>query len=300
MAHNHDHNPTQQLSNLNKAFVAGILLNTLYVIAEAAFGFYYDSMGLLSDAGHNLSDVASLIIALIAYRMARRKPNHRYTYGYRKVTVQASLVNAILLCVAVGAILTESISKLLKPTPVDGDAIAWVAGVGVVINALTAWMFLRDKDRDLNVKGAYLHMAADALVSVGVVVSGIIIHFTGFYAIDPVIGIIIAIAIGWSTKGLLLESARMSIDGVPAGINYDSVLEQIVTVPGVESVHHLHLWALSTTVTAMTAHVVIASPGDMDSVVMEIRRRMHTQGIDHCTVETESPTAMCPDESCKC
>lgn len=304
MAHNHnhthDHTHQHTITNLNTAFVTGIVLNTIYVAAEAFFGFYYDSMGLLSDAGHNLSDVASLIIAMIAFRMARRTPTRRYTYGYRKITVQASLVNALLLCAAVGAILTESISKLLKPTPVDGDAIAWVAGVGVVINALTAWMFIRDKDRDLNVKGAYMHMAADALVSVGVVVSGIIIHFTGWYFIDPVIGIIIAVVIGWSTKGLLQESVRMSLDGVPEGIDYDSVLEHITSVPGVESVHHLHIWALSTTVTAMTAHVVISTPGDMDTVITAIRQRMHADGIDHCTVETETRSAACDEQSCHC
>lgn len=173
----HHHHHEAVVTNLNTAFKLGIALNVIYVVVEAAFGFYYNSMGLLSDAGHNLSDVATLAIAMIAFKMAQRPTTERYTYGYRKMTIQASLANAVLLLIAVGAILVESISKLIHPEAVDGDAIAWVAGIGVVVNGVTAWLFMRDKDKDLNVKGAFLHMAADALVSIGVVVSGIIIHF---------------------------------------------------------------------------------------------------------------------------
>ncbi len=223
---NHHHHEAE-ISNLNTAFKLGIVLNSIYIVVEAAFGFYYNSMGLLSDAGHNLSDVATLIIAMIAFKMAQRPATERYTYGFHKMTIQASLVNAVLLLIAVGAILVESISKLIHPQAVDGDVIAWVAGVGVIINGVTAWLFIRDKDRDLNIKGAFLHMAADALVSVGVVVSGIIIHFTGWYIIDPIIGICIAIVIGLSTKSLLRESMRMSLDAVPEGIDYEKVKTEI-------------------------------------------------------------------------
>ena len=240
--HGHEHHHDIDVSNLNSAFILGIVLNTAYVVVEAVYGLIYNSMGLLSDAGHNLSDVATLIIAMVAFKMSQRKPTERYTYGYRKMTVQASLINALLLCVAVGAILVESISKLIHPEAVDGDAAAWVAGVGVVVNGITAWLFMRDKNRDLNVKGAFLHMAADALVSVGVAVSGIIIHFTGLYVIDPIIGIVIAIIVGWSTKDLLQKSMRMSLDAVPDGIDYEKVRQAISDVPGVKSVHHLHIW----------------------------------------------------------
>lgn len=275
-------------------------MNTAYVVVEAVYGLIYNSMGLLSDAGHNLSDVATLIIAMVAFKMSQRKPTERYTYGYRKMTVQASLINALLLCVAVGAILVESISKLIHPEAVDGDAVAWVAGVGVVVNGITAWLFMRDKNRDLNAKGAFLHMAADALVSVGVVVSGIIIHFTGLYVIDPIIGIVIAIIVGWSTKDLLQKSMRMSLDAVPDGIDYEKVRQAISDVPRVKSVHHLHIWPLSTTVTAMTTHVIISDPLEMDNVINDIRKKMQSMGIKHSTIETETKISSGESTECPC
>lgn len=202
-SHNrHIHNP-EELNSLNAAFIIGISLNAAYVIVEAVFGFLYNSMGLLSDAGHNLSDVASLVVSMVAFKLMSRKPNSRFTYGYKKFSIQASLFNAMLLYLAVGAILVEAIRKLIHPVAVDGDAIAWVAAAGVVVNGVTAWLFMKDKNRDMNVKGAFLHMAADTLVSVGVVVSGIVIHFTGWYVLDPIIGIVIAVIIAWSTRGFL-------------------------------------------------------------------------------------------------
>lgn len=284
---NHHHHEAE-ISNLNTAFKLGIVLNSIYIVVEAAFGFYYNSMGLLSDAGHNLSDVATLIIAMIAFKMAQRPATERYTYGFHKMTIQASLVNAVLLLIAVGAILVESISKLIHPQAVDGDVIAWVAGVGVIINGVTAWLFIRDKDRDLNIKGAFLHMAADALVSVGVVISGIIIHFTGWYIIDPIIGICIAVVIGLSTKSLLRESMRMSLDAVPEGIDYEKVKTAIAGIDGVRNVHHLHIWPLSTTITAMTTHVIIDNPAIMDKVINDIRMKMQQMGIGHSTIEAET------------
>lgn len=298
--HGHEHHHDIDVSNLNSAFILGIVLNTAYVVVEAVYGLIYNSMGLLSDAGHNLSDVATLIIAMVAFKMSQRKPTERYTYGYRKMTVQASLINALLLCVAVGAILVESISKLIHPEAVDGDAVAWVAGVGVVVNGITAWLFMRDKNRDLNAKGAFLHMAADALVSVGVVVSGIIIHFTGLYVIDPIIGIVIAIIVGWSTKDLLQKSMRMSLDAVPDGIDYEKVRQAISDVPGVKSVHHLHIWPLSTTVTAMTNHVIISDPLEMDNVINDIRKKMQSMGIKHSTIETETKISSGESTECPC
>lgn len=287
--HHHHHNHTHAVrTNLNRAFKLGIALNITYVVVEAIYGFYYNSMGLLSDAGHNLSDVASLLIAMVAFRMSQRKPTEHYTYGYSKMTIQASLVNAVLLLIAVGAILVESISKLLHPETVNGEAIAWVAGVGVIINGITAWFFLRDKDTDLNVKGAFMHMIADALVSVGVVVSGIIIYFTGLYIIDPIIGIFIAIVLGWSTKSLLFESFRMSIDAVPHGIDYDRVTKLISGVDGVKDVHHLHIWPLSTTITALTTHVIIDNPENLDRIIDDIRHQLQKIGITHSTIQTET------------
>ena len=177
--HHHHHHHERRITSLNTAFIAGIVLNVLFVAVEAGMGLCYNSMGLLSDAGHNLSDVAGLLLAMLAFRLAQARATARYTYGYKKSTVLISLLNSVILLVAVGVIVAESVGRMLHPAPVEGPAIAWTAGVGVLINGFTAWLFLKDKDRDLNVKGAYLHMAADALVSVGVVVSGVVISLTG-------------------------------------------------------------------------------------------------------------------------
>ena len=240
-SHHHEH--THRITSLNKAFIIGIVLNLSFVIVEFGVGFYYNSLGLLSDAGHNLGDVASLILAMLAFRLEKIHSNSRYTYGYKKSTILVSLLNAVILLVAVGIIIAESIDKLFYPVAVDGSAIAWTAGVGVVINALTAWLFMKDKDKDLNVKGAYLHMAADALVSIGVVASGIIIMYTGWSIVDPIIGLGIAVVIVISTWGLLRDSLRLSLDGVPVGIDINEIRQIILDQPGVESCHHLHIWA---------------------------------------------------------
>lgn len=295
--HGHHHHHIE-VDSLNKAFIIGISLNVAYVVIEAIFGFYYESMGLLSDAGHNLSDVAALIISLVAFKMSGKAATKRYTYGYRKVTVQASLTNAILLCIAVGAILVESIRKLTHPVAVDGDAIAWVAAAGVVVNGITAWLFSKDKEKDLNIKGAYLHMAADTLVSVGVVASGIIIHFTGWYLIDPIVGIIIAICIAVSTKDLLVQSFRMTLDGVPEGVDYDKVKSTIAAIDGVEDVHHLHIWPISTTITAMTTHVLVNDPKQIDITIHRIRKEMEALNIQHSTIEAETQKDDCGCDSC--
>ena len=296
--HHHDHHH-HEITSLNKAFIIGISLNLAFVVAEFTAGFWYNSLGLLSDAGHNLGDVASLVLAMLALRrLSMAKPSLQYTYGYKKSTVLVSLLNAVILLVAVGIIIAESIGKLLHPRPVEGDAIAWVAGIGVVINALTAWLFMMDKDKDLNVKGAYLHMAADALVSVGVVVSGIVIAHTGWYIIDPIIGLLIAIVIIVSTWGLLRDSIRLSLDGVPAGTDIDKVEKTIHSVEGVEGVHHLHIWAISTTETALTAHVSVADISEMERIKQEIKHDLQHVGIQHATLEFETSGFKCDGRCC--
>lgn len=294
--HHHEHN--HRLTSLNKAFFIGIALNIAFVIVEFGVGFYYNSLGLLSDAGHNLGDVASLVLAMLAFRLERVHPNSRYTYGYKKSTVLVSLLNAVILLVAVGIIIAESIDKLFHPVSVDGSAIAWTAGVGVIINALTAWLFMKDKDKDLNVKGAYLHMAADALVSVGVVVSGIIIMHTGWNIIDPIIGLAIAVIIIISTWGLLRDSLRLSLDGVPVGIDAQKIQQLIMKQPGVENCHHLHIWALSTTETALTAHIVIDNVTQMEEIKHHIKEALEGAGIHHVTLEFENEEATCKMECC--
>ena len=291
--HSHQHSHAINAESLNKAFIIGIVLNLAFVVIEFAAGFWFDSLALLSDAGHNLSDVVSLVLALLAFRLAKVKANERYTYGYKKSTILVSLLNAVILLVAVGAIVIESIHKLSNPAVVPGGAIAWVAGVGVLINAFTAFLFMKDKEKDLNVKGAYLHMAADALVSVGVLVAGIVISRTGWYIIDPIIGLIVAVVILISTWNLLHDSLRLTLDRVPASIDSQKVVEAIRALPGVDDVHHIHIWAISTTENALTAHIVLKQPEGMQEVKHLIRHRLEDFGIGHATLEFEVPGEHC-------
>ena len=291
--HSHQHSHTINAESLNKAFIIGIVLNLAFVVIEFAAGFWFDSLALLSDAGHNLSDVVSLVLALLAFRLAKVKANERYTYGYKKSTILVSLLNAVILLVAVGAIVIESIHKLSNPAVVPGGAIAWVAGVGVLINAFTAFLFMKDKEKDLNVKGAYLHMAADALVSVGVLVAGIVISRTDWYIIDPIIGLIVAVVILISTWNLLHDSLRLTLDGVPTSIDSQKVVEAIRALPGVDDVHHIHIWAISTTENALTAHIVLKQPEGMQEVNHLIRHRLEDFGIGHATLEFEVPGEHC-------
>ena len=291
--HSHQHSHAINAESLNKAFIIGIVLNLAFVVIEFAAGFWFDSLALLSDAGHNLSDVVSLVLALLAFRLAKVKANERYTYGYKKSTILVSLLNAVILLVAVGAIVIESIHKLSNPAVVPGGAIAWVAGVGVLINAFTAFLFMKDKEKDLNVKGAYLHMAADALVSVGVLVAGIVISRTGWYIIDPIIGLIVAVVILISTWNLLHDSLRLTLDGVPTSIDSQKVVKAIRALPGVDDVHHIHILAISTTENALTAHIVLKQPEGMQEVKHLIRHRLEDFGIGHATLEFEVPGEHC-------
>lgn len=291
--HSHQHSHAINAESLNKAFIIGIVLNLAFVVIEFAAGFWFDSLALLSDAGHNLSDVVSLVLALLAFRLAKVKANERYTYGYKKSTILVSLLNAVILLVAVGAIVIESIHKLNNPAVVPGGAIAWVAGVGVLINAFTAFLFMKDKEKDLNVKGAYLHMAADALVSVGVLVAGIVISRTDWYIIDPIIGLIVAVVILISTWNLLHDSLRLTLDGVPTSIDSQKVVKAIRALPGVDDVHHIHIWAISTTENALTAHIVLKQPEGMQEVKHLIRHRLEDFGIGHATLEFEVPGEHC-------
>lgn len=289
--HHHDHT----ITSLNKAFIWGIALNVGFVVVEFAVGLYYGSMGLLSDAGHNLSDVASLLLAMLAFRLAQAKATPKYTYGYKKSTVLISLLNSVILLIAVGVIVAESIGRMMHPEPVVGGAIAWTAGVGVVINGFTAWLFMKDKDRDLNVKGAYLHMAADALVSVGVLVSGLVISWTGWTIVDPIVGLVVAGVIVASVWSLTRDSLRLSLDGVPGGIDVAEIEQAMTAVPGVRAVHHIHVWAISTTENALTAHVVLDSLSRMEELKHILKELLEHEGIPHATLEFESAAEQCCD-----
>ena len=289
--HHHDHTVT----SLNKAFIWGIALNVGFVVVEFAVGLCYGSMGLLSDAGHNLSDVASLLLAMLAFRLAQARATPKYTYGYKKSTVLISLLNSVILLIAVGVIVAESIGRMLHPEPVVGGAIAWTAGVGVAINGFTAWLFMKDQDRDLNVKGAYLHMAADALVSVGVLVSGLVISWTGWTVVDPIVGLAVAGVIVASVWSLTRDSLRLSLDGVPGGIDIAEIERKMEAVPGVRAVHHIHIWAISTTENALTAHVVLDSLSRMEEVKHALKELLGRSEIPHATLEFESVTERCCD-----
>ncbi|ATL47329.1 cation transporter [Chitinophaga caeni] len=288
--HDHSHTHHRSIAALNKAFTWGICLNIGYVIFEAIMGLAIGSLALLSDAGHNLSDVASLALSLLAFRLARLKPNETFTYGYRKSTVLISLLNAVILLLAVGIIGYEAIRRFSNPEPVAGKTVAIVAGVGIVINAFTAYLFLKDKEKDLNVKSAYLHMAADTLVSLGAVVAGLIILWKGWTWVDPVISLVFILVILWSTYGLLRDSLILSLDGVPRNIDLETVRGKMEKVSGVRDVHHLHIWAVSTTDNALTAHVKIEpglNPERMDQIKNELKHVLEHLGIRHATLELE-------------
>jgi cobalt-zinc-cadmium efflux system protein len=286
----HHHGPTV-LTSINRALIVGAILNAGYVVVEFVLGFYYNSLALIADAGHNLSDVASLLLSLLAFRLAKVRQTPSFTYGYRKSTVLASLTNAVILLITIGAIFLESFQRFRHPEPVVGGAVAWVAGFGILVNASSALLFFRNKEHDLNAKGAYLHLATDALVSLGVVVAGIIITYTGWTWLDPLISIVVAIVIMGSTWRLLTESLRLSMDGVPAGIDLAAVLADLRAVAGVQDVHHVHVWAMSTTENALTAHLVLKSgltDAQITALKHDARHRLEHQNISHATLETET------------
>lgn len=297
--HSHEgHHHHADVTHVTRALVWGIALNMLFVVVEFAFGVWQESMGLISDAGHNLSDVVSLVLVLVAVKLSQAAYTDKYTYGYKKSTILVSLLNAAILLVAVGVIVWESIERLVDPRPIDGGVVTWVAGLGIVINAFTAWLFMKDRKGDLNIRGAYLHMVADTLVSVGVLVSGIIISYTGWYAIDPIIGITVAVVIFFSTWSLLRASVRLSLDGVPEDVDLGEVEREILSTEGVEAMHHLHVWAISTTENAMTVHVVVGADADECEVKRRLKAVLKSSGIGHATVETERRGECCDEDRC--
>ncbi|MBC3541881.1 cation diffusion facilitator family transporter [Rufibacter sediminis] len=289
-SHHHGHSHSHGLpasGHLNKAFLLGITLNILYVVVEAGAGWWYNSLALLTDAGHNFTDVISLLLAFFALKMAQRKPTDRFTYGYGKSTTLVSLLNAVLLLLAVGAIGWEAIERLGTAPALNGTAISLVSGIGIVINAGTALLFFRNKDHDINVKGAYLHMAADALVSLGVVVAGLVMHYTGWFWVDAVMSLVIVAVIVWSTWGLLVESLRLTLDAVPQGVDLAAIREYLLAVPGVTEVHDLHVWAMSSTENSLTAHLVLEegySDFQLSQITAGLRDHFH---LPHVTLQVE-------------
>ena len=275
---------------LNRAFIIGIVINMLYVVVEVLAGAYYNSLSLISDAGHNLSDVAALGLAMLAFRLGKKKANDRFTYGYKKSTILVSLINSVILFVAIGGILWESIDRIFHPVLVDGKAISIVAGVGIVVNTVSALLFFKNKDHDLNVKGAYLHLMADAAVSLGVVISGVFIAFWNIYWLDLAMSLVIVTVIFYSTWQLFKESLFLTMDGVPKEIDPIKIIDLVSSIDGVMSVHHVHIWALSTSQNALTLHVVINSRFDLAKqlqIKQKIKDLLNNNNIQHITVEFE-------------
>ena len=296
--HHHDHAP--KLDQVNTAFIVGIILNSVFVIIEVIAGLATHSLSLLTDAGHNLSDVAGLALALLAFKLTKVNSNNNYTFGYKRSTIIVSFFNALILFVAVGFIGYEAIMRFLAPETVDGGVMAWGAFIGIGINAFTAWLFVKDKDKDLNVKGAYLHMAVDAIVSLGVVVSGVIIYFTKWYWVDSVVSLIIAIVILKGTWSLLMDSLRLEMAGVPKAIEIENIKNELLKCKGVLDVHHMHVWALSTTDNAITAHVVIAPEfvSTFENIKKDLRHRLEHLNIQHSTLEPEFADEDCKQPDC--
>jgi cobalt-zinc-cadmium efflux system protein len=294
--HGHSHGQVIALRSVNSAFVIGIILNLAFVIIEVVVGLVINSLSLLSDAGHNLADVASLGLSLFAFRMMKVKSNTVFTYGYKKTTVLVALLNAGILLVSIGAILYESIHRLILPEPIAGKTISIVAGIGIFINATTALLFFRNKDSDLNIKGAFLHLLSDAVVSAALVIGGIVIVYTHWFWIDPLLGILVAVVIVFSTWNLLRDSLRLSLDGVPQGIDLRAVQAAIEKMNGVQDFHHIHIWALSTTENALTGHVVLNKEIGMEAqekIKKEIKHQLLHFNIQHVTLETETESLAC-------
>lgn len=279
--------------------VIGIVLNLSFVVVEFVAGFISNSLALFSDAGHNLSDVAGLALALLAFRLLKIKPTQKFTYGYRKASILISLLNTVILLTAVGSIGFESIQRFLSPAPVDSHTIIWVAATGIVINTVSALLFFRNKEKDLNIKGAYLHLMVDALVSLGVVVAGVIIQYTQWHWVDPLISCLVMIVILVSTWNLLRHSLYLSLDAVPVDINLDKIRSAALQIPGINEIHHIHVWAISTSENALTAHLVLddtLSQEDASLAKQKFKHDLLHQGIQHATLETE--ILRCKDEDC--
>ncbi|MDO7683236.1 MAG: cation diffusion facilitator family transporter [Pirellulales bacterium] len=285
--HSHNHSHTMTPDSLDRAMMIGVSLNLIFVLVEFGFGFFSGSLALLADAGHNASDVVGLLLAWGASFLARRQPSQKFTFGLRRATIYAAFLNAVLLLAACAVILWEAICRLSDPAPVAGFTMIAVAAIGVVINTVTAILFMRGSKEDANVRGAFLHMAADAAVSVGVVFAGVAIMATGIGWIDPVVSIIIVVVIIWGTWDLFTESVGLAMDAVPRRININELTNALAEVPGVLEIHDLHVWGMSTSEVMLTAHLVIAESsrqGALKEAQSVLRDRF---AITHTTLQFE-------------
>lgn len=283
--HNHHHHAPQ---NFNRAFVIGIALNGVYILLEFGIGLAAGSLALLADAGHNLSDVLGLLLAWGGSYLSSLKPTRQFTYGFRSSSIMAALLNSLILLVAIGGILWEAVHRFQDPVQVEGMTVIWVAGVGVVINTLTALLFLKGSRGDINIRGAFLHMAADAGISLGVVLAGVAIYFTRLTWIDPAISILVAVVIFIGTWELFREAVRLSLQAVPKNIDLDDVEAYLENLPGIEGLHDLHIWPMSTSETALTVHLLRPESTGDDEFLAKVSNELHERfGIEHVTIQLE-------------
>ncbi len=287
MVHTHSHTPAASIRTMNWVYYLAIGLNLGYVILEVIMGLVSNSVGLLSDAGHKLIDVFSLVIALVAFKLSGSRPSKKYNFGYRKTSILISLFNALLLFVAVLVIIYESIEKFASPSQVDGGIISWTAGIGILVSGVCAILLNRQQSKDINTRGAFLHMATDSLISLGVVLSGLVIRFTGWVMLDPIVSILISCVILYNTLKLLRESFRMSIDAFPSDLDYDALIARIASCKGVKRVVELKVWPVSVTQNALTSKVEVECPAEGVEIVKAIRKSLEEFNIEDLTIEIQ-------------
>jgi cobalt-zinc-cadmium efflux system protein len=284
MEHNHSHNHN---INLGNAFKTGITINILFIVLEATCGFLSNSMALVADAGHNLSDVLALVFSWVAVILSQRKPTLKFTYGFRRSTILIALLNTVLLLAAVAFIVWETIERLGKPIEINSNSVIVVAAIGIVVNGFTAWLFMKGKKHDLNIRSAFVHFIADALVSLGVVVAGVIMAFTGITWIDSIVSFAIIAVILYSSYHLLIDSVNLALDAVPENVNIEEVREYLKRLPEVADIHDLHIWALSTTESALTVHLSTNRQTDV-AFITNIQNSLHERfDIEHATIQVE-------------
>ncbi len=289
MAHEHGHSHSHAPAHFGMAFAIGVTLNAAYVVVEVVFGLFAHSVALVADAGHNLGDVLGLLLAWIASALVLRPPSGKHTYGWRGSSILAALINGVLLLITIGAIAWEAIRRLFNPTNVTGSTVIWVAASGILINGVTALLFFSGRKDDLNLRAAFVHMAGDAGIAFGVVIAGIIIVLTGWQWLDPAMSLVIVAVILQSTWALLRDSVNLALDAVPEGIDLEVVRSYLATLSGVTDVHDLHIWAMSTTETALTAHLVIPQIADHDGLLARACEELHDRfGIEHATLQLEA------------
>jgi cobalt-zinc-cadmium efflux system protein len=295
MEHNHSHSNN---INLGNAFKIGISINIVFIIIEASYGFLSNSMALVADAGHNLSDVLALVFSWVAVILSQRKPTLKFTYGFRRSTILIALLNTVLLLAAVVFIVWETIERMGKPLEINSNSVITIAAIGIAVNGFTAWLFVKGKKHDLNIRSAFVHFIADALVSLGVVVAGIIMAFTGIVWIDSIVSFAIIAVILYSSYHLLIDSVTLALDAVPENVNIEAVRIYLQSLPEVSDIHDLHIWALSTTDAALTVHLATNTQTDV-TFITNIQHQLHEQfDIEHATIQVEFGDTAC-ETNCK-